>query len=127
MVDRTDDSGLKLYFDERSKLNELLFHEEIYWKQRAKALWLVEGDKNTKFFYANASTKKKTNHIDFLLSDNGERIEDRNVMCDAVKNYFEVIFCGESGSTAPCVFKVELCVTAKQNDSLLTDISFEEF
>ncbi|XP_024198292.1 uncharacterized protein LOC112201619 [Rosa chinensis] len=33
-----------------SKLDGLLEEENTYWKQRSKVAWLVEGDRNTKFF-----------------------------------------------------------------------------
>lgn len=36
MKDREDDDGIQLYFDEKEKFNELLMHEELYWKQRVK-------------------------------------------------------------------------------------------
>lgn len=29
---REDDDGIQLYFDEKEKLEELLLHEEAYWK-----------------------------------------------------------------------------------------------
>ena len=43
----------------RGKLNDLLDDEEMYWGQRAKAHWLKEGDKNTKFFHAQALEVRK--------------------------------------------------------------------
>lgn len=36
LVDRTDAAGMNLYFAEREKLDELLRHEEVYWKHREK-------------------------------------------------------------------------------------------
>lgn len=33
---RDDDDGIQMYFNDKDKLNELLIHEEAYWKQRSK-------------------------------------------------------------------------------------------
>ena len=38
----------------RREINDLLDDEEIYWGQRAKAHWLKEVDKNTRFSHAQA-------------------------------------------------------------------------
>ncbi|KAK2424153.1 hypothetical protein QL285_034543 [Trifolium repens] len=45
-----DDSGgcIQRYKDLEFKLGELLKEEEIMWRQRSRALWLRNGDKNTK-------------------------------------------------------------------------------
>lgn len=44
-------------------IDALLLEKEIYWKQRYRADWLSEGDKNTKFFYTKASSRKRKNRI----------------------------------------------------------------
>ena len=47
----------------RKDINDLIDSEEIYWCQRSKAHWLREGDRNTKFFHAQASERRKQNTI----------------------------------------------------------------
>lgn len=55
--------------------------EELYWKLRAKFFRLQEGDDNTHFIHANASSKKKTNHVNYLEADEGTRVEVDEGMC----------------------------------------------
>ena len=52
-------------------LAKLLEDEELYWKQRAKAFWLENGDLNTKFFHAQASGHKAPNKVSSLVDDDG--------------------------------------------------------
>lgn len=78
---REDTDGIQFYFEEKNRLNDLILHEELYWKQRAKAFWLEEGDTNSKFYHAAASSRKKTNHISSLKADEGSVVskhEDRS-------------------------------------------------
>ena len=43
----------------RKDINDLIDSEELYWCQRSKAHWLKEGDRNTKYFHARASERRK--------------------------------------------------------------------
>lgn len=51
----------------KSKINGLLIKEENMWKQRSRALWLHEGDQNTKFFHNRASHRYRRNRIEELM------------------------------------------------------------
>ena len=58
-------------FHLKTEMNACLLREEIYWRQRAKALWLEAGDKNTKYFHQRASQRKRKNLIRGLFYSSG--------------------------------------------------------
>ena len=43
--------GLKM------EINELLVKENTMWRQRSKALWLAEGDMNSKYFHSRTTQR----------------------------------------------------------------------
>ncbi|KAK6130344.1 hypothetical protein DH2020_035901 [Rehmannia glutinosa] len=59
----------------RTELEDLLDKEEMLWRQRGKAQWIREGDKNTAFFHARATARKHNNQIIRLKNDDGEWCE----------------------------------------------------
>ncbi|KAL0417111.1 UNVERIFIED_CONTAM: hypothetical protein Slati_3543000 [Sesamum latifolium] len=55
-----------------NELEEFLSREELMWKQRGKAQWLSEGDRNTPFFHARARSRRSKNSIMRLRNGDGE-------------------------------------------------------
>lgn len=55
----------------RNDLNSLLKKEEMMWRQRLRAVWLKEGDRNMKFFHGCASQRRRRNTINVLRDENG--------------------------------------------------------
>ena len=58
------------------QISNMLIDEEVYWKQRSRADWLKEGDKNTKFFHSKASAKRRKNKIWGVEDDRGNWVND---------------------------------------------------
>ncbi|EPS60668.1 hypothetical protein M569_14134, partial [Genlisea aurea] len=74
------------------ELNSLLMLEESYWKQRSKAHWLINGDRNTAFFHAHASRRRSTNRIHMLRTDDGHLLETETEIHSEIAEYFKRMF-----------------------------------
>ena len=76
----------------RRELNELLDDKELYWGQRAKAHWLKEGDRNTKFFHAHALERWKQNTIIRIWDEHGRWCKEKESIAQVAVAYFENIY-----------------------------------
>lgn len=52
-------------------INDLKDDEECYWKQRSRAEWLCQGDKNTRYFHQKATQCKAQNVIKGIVDHDG--------------------------------------------------------
>ncbi|XP_074375304.1 uncharacterized protein LOC141717092 [Apium graveolens] len=127
LKNREDDDGIQMYYDEKEKLNDLLLHEELYWKQHAKAFWLEEGDSNSNFFHAIASNRKKMNHIESLKSEDGRLVTDHEELCSMLKRYYINVFAVDENVSTYLVHENEARISSTQNEMLTANLTFEEF
>jgi len=68
-----------------------LKNEEVAWRQRSRALWLKEGDRNTKFFHQTANAHKRYNHID-QLEVQGETISEPNRIKEEIISFYKKLY-----------------------------------
>ncbi|CAM8943685.1 unnamed protein product [Rhodiola kirilowii] len=107
-----------------------LAREEIMWMQRSRALWMEHVDKNTKFFHAKASHRKKKNWISKLRDSQGNLCEGEELILGIVTGYFGNIYQSSISMNAAEIEAqledVNPCITGEMNDMLLGDILEEE-
>ncbi|XP_039012427.1 uncharacterized protein LOC120141701 isoform X1 [Hibiscus syriacus] len=70
------------------ELNELEKAERLFYQQKAKVDWLLDGDQCTKFFHSQVAVKRKKNTIRVLVDDDGNKLETFDSMAAELVNYF---------------------------------------
>lgn len=72
----------------REKAYELAANIELKWKQRSRCLWLAQGDRNTRYFHAKATSRLQRNLV-LSIQHNGQMISDpigiRELFCNSME------------------------------------------
>ena len=123
----TDESRVIEFFNEKRGLAKLLKDEELYWKQRAKAFWLENGDLNTNFFHAQASGRKVANKVSSLVDDNGIVQSDLSTMGSIALSYFWNLFSLGLPNFDGLEVSLTNVVSLVESESLVAPFSKEEF
>lgn len=107
----------------RYKLERLLDQQHMYWKQRAHSSWLTKGDRNTKFFHAQASERKKRNTINKLKDDGGGEVMGKHLK-SFISNQYQQLFMSTAGThTEEVLDCIQGKVTQSMNNNLTAPFS----
>jgi hypothetical protein len=101
------------------QLCELFEREEVMARQRSRVEWLREGDRNTAFFHAKASARRKTNHIDVLVREDGSVCNDQSEIKGMVHTFYEELFTSEPLVAMDSVIDA---IPAKMDDHMNVDL-----
>ncbi|XP_074289571.1 uncharacterized protein LOC141614725 [Silene latifolia] len=101
--------------------------EEVFWRQRSRALWLKEGDRNTKYFHRKAGQRKKKNRIGRIIVE-GERVVTGDVgIKGAAVDFFSSLFTSSRpGAFDGLLDGVRDRVTTEMNENLRVVYKSEE-
>ncbi|CAN0903097.1 Transposon TX1 uncharacterized 149 kDa protein [Linum grandiflorum] len=125
--DGTDPLSFEAYTKSRDELLLLLQQEETFWRQRAKHLWLVDGDLNTRYFHGVANGRHKRKQIDRLLDDAGNWQETNEELANTARSYFMALFTSQGSNPDPVTSAVSPMISSADNDALTKPFSKEEF
>ena len=125
-IDQQNNRGAKIN-QLRKEINDLLDSEETIWRQRSKVHWYKEGDKNTKFFHARASERRKKNSILGLWNEDGVWCESKESITTTIIAYFEKIYTTSSPTGINEVTNaIPRRVTNEMNSKLTKTFTSEE-
>lgn len=90
--------------------NAILREEEYLWYQKSREKWVRFGDRNTKFFHTQTIVRRRRNHINGLLLDDGSWCKEDDRLKEEALAYFHSLFCPPvvdspylQSSYAPCL------------------------
>ncbi|XP_074271258.1 uncharacterized protein LOC141595186 [Silene latifolia] len=110
-----------------TEIANLRRQEELYWRQRSRALWLKDGDKNTKFFHTRAGERKRKNHIAKLIDDKGVTTQGDVAVGYVANSYFQQLFTTETPTVDDELLEgIRNRVTNDMNENLRRDYCEEE-
>jgi hypothetical protein len=76
----------------QSELAEILKKEEMMWFQRSRAKWLMDGDRNTRYYHLKTINRRRYNNVIMLRNDVGEWVEDPVQLQSMVNNFYYDLF-----------------------------------
>ena len=111
----------------KERLNLLLIQEETFSKQIVKSFWLRDGDMNSKFFHAAATSRKQHNKITKLMKDDNTEVTTQEDICTLSLEYFSNLFAPTTCNTHPVLQAVAPCINAEDSNLLTAPFSDDEF
>jgi hypothetical protein len=108
------------------RLCELFEREELMARQRSRVDWLREGDRNTAFFHARASARRRTNKIRVLIREDGSRCEELSEIKGMAESFYGDLFSSEPCDSSVVLNSIQGKVTNDMNDELLKPYLDEE-
>ncbi|KAA3490135.1 reverse transcriptase [Gossypium australe] len=122
-----DDETLSKIIDTRIHLNMEIDREEVYWEQRARANWLQLGDRNIAYFHKCASSRKRTNSVTKLMSEDGRKITDGPKILETTMKYFEDLFASKgTRDSRKALEGIKRVISNEDNVTLLSHFREEE-
>ncbi|XP_060972489.1 uncharacterized protein LOC115717814 [Cannabis sativa] len=126
LKDKTDPNSVHDFCQEQTNYFEILAQQELYWKQRSKQFWLHSGDKNSKFFHAMSSSRKRTNNIHQLQQADKLWATWDSGLQDIIVQYFQDIFTAGNPNFDYVTAGIRCSITDLHNDMLLQPIVDDE-
>ncbi|GFZ14619.1 hypothetical protein Acr_24g0008090 [Actinidia rufa] len=109
----------------KAEIGSLLIEEETSWRQKSRAIWLAEGDRNTGFFHRMANAHRRLNFIG-RISVEGVIHEGQDSVANGIVGFYDKQF-KEPEQWRPRVDGLSLpSLNLEETDSLVRPFGEEE-
>ncbi|XP_072076492.1 uncharacterized protein [Arachis hypogaea] len=76
----------------QEELNVILDQEKIFWLQKSRQQWIVEGDRNTKYYHTKTIIRRRRNRILKLRKEDGSWCENVEELKLIALNFFKKFY-----------------------------------
>ncbi|XP_074351201.1 uncharacterized protein LOC141690330 [Apium graveolens] len=121
-----DAESVRRYNDIKAELFLILEQKEIFWRQRSKQLWLHSGDKNSKYFHAAASVRRRNNQINRLKNGEGCWVDWDAGLADHITEYYNHLFTTTQTDWHETIECIDVKITEEHNMELLQTVTEDE-
>ncbi|XP_019166530.1 PREDICTED: uncharacterized protein LOC109162265 [Ipomoea nil] len=127
LQERPTDETLLEYKRVQALLQRQVRMEESYWQQKAHSQWVVEGERNSKYFQGLVRERRSRQIIHKIMSDEGVWVEDQGKIAGMAVEFFQQLFTAEATNLDPSIFDcLQVVVTEQENQALVAEPSMEE-
>ena len=92
IVEGPNEYLLNLESQHRKEYFEILQQEKELWSVKSRYNWLIQGDRNTRFFHTSTLIRKRRNKIVYLKNNQGNWVHDENEIVALIRNGFINLF-----------------------------------
>ena len=90
----------------RKEYFEILQQEEEFWSVKSRYNWLIQRDRNTKFFNTSAVIRRKRNRISCLKDSLGNWVHSEEDIATLIKNGYQDLFSSSTTSALRVVWDI---------------------
>ncbi|CAA0840461.1 DNAse I-like superfamily protein, partial [Striga hermonthica] len=86
------------WYDLKVELDRAHQKEEVYWRMKSRAMWLKEGDRNSRFFHAVVAQRRKSNTIQRLVTGEGVICASKESIVHHLEGFYSNLFSFDGSS-----------------------------
>lgn len=110
----------------QDSLDGLLLKEQILWRDKAKELWLEEGDQNSRYFHVSTIIRRRKNHIAHLLNRDHVAVTDCDEIGQVFVDFYKDLFSSSNHVIPPTLVALFPDPLSTQNVRGIADIPSPE-
>ncbi|KAL4295395.1 hypothetical protein GQ457_12G013690 [Hibiscus cannabinus] len=120
-------SEQSVFLSAKAEHKALLDKDEQYWAQRSRVSWLRYGDRNSAYFHARASGRKKKSRIRGLFDEANVWTDTPDEAADVAVRYFEALFTSSQPQSPSTILDlITPTVDSEMNNTLLLPFTNDE-